>query len=1013
MNDLLQRLPRFSLIFTMVVLMVMGVALIPLLDIDSEPRARQGQTLYISFAWPDASAKVVEQNVTSRIEGVVAGVRGVESVESESRMGGGTVTVQLKEQADVSAARFEISSMLKQIRRRLPEGVSYPTLSGGDVVTGQRRQDETTLLMTYLVNGHQESRRLKQRAEDIFQKPLSRIEGVRQVEVTGGKEQYVEITYDPLLLDSYGLTAGDLTSGIRAFLGRQDLVGDVLTEDGHRIALYLTTGDFSRRLEEMPVKVEDGKIVYLNDLATCKLKDREPDSYFRVNGMETVYLNIYADPRANLLRLSREVQHEVETLQGQDGKSEVWLSLQNDSSDEKQGELHRLVRYSLLSLAILLLFVLAVRREWRYLTVIAITLLANVLISVVIYWLMDLRLHVYSLAGITVSLSLIIDASIVMIEHYSYYRDRSAFLSILAAMLTTIGALILIFFMPDYIREDLTDFAWIVIVNLSVSLVVALLFVPPLVDVVYGTQPQQKAQRRRPSRMAARLSRLYGGYLRLSQRRWCRWACIVLWAAAFGISLWKFIGCLDTNTYAEEPEEMQLHIRGQMPQGGTAAQLNEKVRLLEQLLSTMPELRRWETYVGAEGAYVTVRFKPEALGTSAPYRVENQVISRVISIGGADWSTSGVSQRGFSNSLNLQYRGNHLELSGYNYERLYRYCEDLAKQLKSNPRVMDLMIVTPGHEEEADELYVEWNRANMALYGVTPTQVHDAVAQIISSQQVGNYRGERDTEPHALVLRSRRMDTYSLWQLRNSQLRLDDGRSLPLSEFLTIERRHAQNVIPRRNQQYVLRVDFNVLGSYVYTERYIKEQTQQMNDRLPVGYRCQNTSWGWYDDTGEQYWLLGIVVAVIFFLCAVLFESLLRPLVIIGLIPCSFIGVFLVFWLTGVPFGTGGFASMVLLCGTSVNAGIYLLSQFDYVRRRRPSEPRLRAYASAFNHKIMPILLTIFSTVLGLIPFLLGGLENKFWFSFAVGTMGGLAVSLLALVGTQPLFLSLRKRKKR
>ena len=104
---------------------------------------------------------------------------------------------------------------------------------------------------------------------------------------------------------------------------------------------------------------------------------------------------------------------------------------------------------------------------------------------------------------------------------------------------------------------------------------------------------------------------------------------------------------------------------------------------------------------------------------------------RVIGIGGADWSTYGVSQRGFSNSLNLQYRSNSIEMTGYNYDRLYRFAQDLCDLLRQNPRAVDVAIVTPGHENQEDEYYVRYNWERLKLLGITPGQIHSAVNDLL------------------------------------------------------------------------------------------------------------------------------------------------------------------------------------------------------------------------------------------------------------------------------------------
>src|SRR3712207_3244204 len=141
------------------------------------------------------------------------------------------------------------------------------------------------------------------------------------------------------------------------------------------------------------------------------------------------------------------------------------------------------------------------------------------------------------------------------------------------------------------------------------------------------------------------------------------------------------------------------------------------------------------------------------------------------------------------------------------------------------------------------------------------------------------------------------------------------------------------------------------------------------------------------------------VVIIIFFICTILFESLYKALIIIMLIPVSLTGMFLTFHFSSIEFGTGGFAAMVFLCGLTVNNGIYMINEYKNECR----------YIKAYNHKIIPISLTVFSTILGFIPFLLEGPTERFWFSFAVGSISGLLFSMISVVFTMPLFLKLYK----
>jgi multidrug efflux pump subunit AcrB len=953
------------------------------------------------------------------------------------------VTIELKKEADVSSVKFEISSLLKQIYKKLPEGVSYPSLIGGEVLSERGTSETTQLLLTYQVNSNLSDEQLKEYIERKVEPELKRLEDVKRVEVTGGVSKYIEITYNPFVLANYGLSALDIESGIRSFMGREDIVGEVM-HNQKRIDLFLTTDKFAKALEEIPIGQVDGKTIYLNDLATYEYKNREPDSYYRVNGLNTIYLNIHVDAQANKIALSGKLQKQMKILESQLKKG-VYLTMTYDGAQERVSELNKLVWRSLMALGILLIFIWLAKREWKYLAIMVVTLAAIILTAVIAYWLFDIRLHIYSLAGITVSLGLVIDASVVMTDHYSYYRNRKAFLAIMAALLTTIGSLVVVFWLPEFLQKDLYDFAWIIIINLSVALLVAYAFTPALIDQMKYRSYQQGHIRRKA--LVRGWTRFYARYIAFVQKR--KWIYIILVVMAFGIPFhalppkWEghdiynatlgsdffqlkcketlsevfggtmrlFAESLSDNTYSRgEEKEMKLHIRAQMPLGGSAAELNEKVVILENFLAGFKEIKRFETRIDRWGADLQVEFKEEYQHTSFPYLIENKVIGKVISIGGADWSTYGVSERGFSNSLNLQYRSNSINISGYNYDRLYRIAEEMCEVMKQNSRVVDLTIETPGHENQENEFYMRYNKELMALYGFDIHAAHSTLRGILSGYDIQRYEDSHLAAD--MYLKSSEKDRFDLWHLQNAYLKVN-GTDTKLSDIMQIEQREAKNCIPKRNQEYVLRVAFNILGSYTYTSKYIDNITKEFNAKMPVGYRCLNASYGWYEDNGTQYWLILLIVVIIFFICAILFESLRLPLVIIMLIPVSFIGTFLTYYFSGVEFGTGGFASLVLLSGLTVNGGIYIVNEYQNICRRIGSKSTsnlIRLYVQAYNHKIIAVMLTILSTVLGLIPFLIDGKEEPFWFSFAVGSAGGLLFSVIAIVFIMPIMLNIHNK---
>ena len=1009
---------NFSILLIMCILMVIGVALTPRLDISNEPRPEQGKTLTITYWWQNASAKVVEQNVTSRIEAAVSSVKGVEKVSSVSEFGSGRITVEMKPKANVSMAKFEIASILRQLRPKLPKNMSFPVVSGGEVDASRADDDEVKLILTYQLNADMSEEQMRQLAEKESKHDIEKIAGVNNVQVSGTKLQYMEISYDANEIGVYGLTNNDIVEAVRNFTGREDVIGEVTKNQGRvTVPLILTSKGNGKTFEQMPLSTIDGKIIYLNNLTTCNIREKQPDSYYRVNGMNSVYVNVYADKDASVVSVSGKVKDALE--KSANSFIAKHSTLTYDRAEIQMKEFYTLLLRSSLTLVILLLFVwLAGGRKWIYTGIIAFALLANILMAVLLYWLFDIRLHPMSMAGITVSLGIIIDSTIVMVDHYGYYRNRKAFIGVLAAMLTTIGSLVIVFWLPDYLRHDLKDFSVVVMINLAIAIIVASVFVPALIERARLFSRKTITTRTLRVRLVIAFSHIYQRYVGWCQHRFGRWGFLLVFALLFAGSLYYFVECLDSNTYRPKKPRMMLHIRGQMPVGGSVQELNEKIKEIEAFLTQYnKEIRKFETSIWGRGGSIDVDFTDEALHTSFPYMLENRVIGKLVSIGGADWATYGVSERGFSNSLQLQYRSNSIQLVGYDYDRLYAFAEEMYRELRKNNRVADLIIQTPGHENQENELYMEYDRRALALSGLSPQNIYYTLRNLLEGGNADDIEiSENRKMP--VVVRPSTKESFDEWKLRNSHVNVG-GRDVRPSGFMDINQREAKNVIPRENQEYILEVAFNVLGSYTYTYRLLSRTIEKYNHYLPVGFRCKDRTYGAYEDEGTQYWLIGLVAVIIFFIIAILFESLMQALAVVSLIPVSFIGLFLTYYIAGVPFGTGGFAAMVLLAGLTVNAGIYIICQNNNQQdlrillanwdKREKHRIGCKKYVTAFNHKIIPILLTILSTVLGMIPFLIDGPDSQpFWYSLAVGTIGGLMFSIVPIFLFLPCILRLK-----
>lgn len=1063
LSSLIERISSFSLVFVLCVLWAIGVFLIPRLDVTDTPRATQGKILTVSFYWNNIPPHVLEQEVTSKIEGAMAMVKGVKEIRSESFHGMGRVLVELKKGENVSATKFEISSILRQMADKLPQGCSYPSLSGGEVVneSSSNRQEHNKLL-TYRLHADLSIGQMKEYAQGQIKPWIERVEGVKWASVSGFNSRYLEIEYNPMELSTYGLSAGELVEAIRGFIGKSSIVGDIIltTPEGEkeRATLLLASLPQTDDIGKIALKKVDGKIIYLNNLASFVYKNYVPTEFFRINGMNTIYINVYVDARESVVSLSRSIQDQIQELQPL-LKEGVHLELIYDAAKEKRSELEKLLRRMLTAISLLLLFVWLSKPNAKYLFCIVVSLISNLLIAIIFYYIFDIRLHTIVLAGITISFGLIIDSSIIMTSHYAYYRNRKAFISIFSALLTTAGTMALVFFLPEHLQKDLVDFAIIVIINLTVAMLVALFFIPALIN-----QTAYYSRKISISRKRARLIGLWNGfyikYIQLTQHR--KWICVLVLIVSFGIPIHLLPNRLDvslekymtdqevelpwykecynatlgssffiTNVKPhlskifggtlrlfylalrdyewEQPNpEIKLEVKGKLPMGGTAGELNEKVKILEAFLLTFEELERFETEITSRGAVVKIEFKPAYRHTSFPHVFESKVVGELLTIGGADWSTMGVSKQGFSNSIRLVNRNHRIDLTGYNYNRLSRYTKSLADQLSANSRISDLLISVPNlSTQEDNELYVDYNKEKLALYKITPQQIHALIESILSETPLGKYSHQNVRTD--LIVRSGQQQEFDLWNLKNTYLHLPN-RSFPLTELLEIKERNAQNYIAKRNQEYQLSIHFNAKGSYLFVSEYLQSVIEDYNRQLPVGYRCVNGVDMRRNDASSQYLLLGVAIALVFIICSILFESLSLPLALLCLIPISFMGVFVTFYITGAYFGTGGLAAMVMLSSMVVNAAIYIINEYRQ-HSQRQSARSVQLFVKAYNHKILSVILTMISTVLALIPFLWDREADTFWYSFAMGIVGGLCFALPAIVFILPIFLSLKEKK--
>jgi len=1059
----------FTINILFVMLIIIGAAVIPLLSLQLNP-TRYLPSLTISWNWPESPVRVVEQEVTTVLEGVLSTVTGVKKISSSTYNERGTITVEFDKNTDLRAKRFEVASLLRESRKRLPERVSFPVIS-----MNMPSNQSGSIILSFQINGNASTSYIYTLAEELIKPRISVVEGVYSVNIYGATPLEWEIIYDQDKLSAMGVSSSSISSSIDKYLLEKEIGGATETlAGGITKRTYLTlTGNSEDifRWDDIPVAKASGRIIHLTDVAQVKLKDQQPRSYYRINGLNTVNLTISAGKNVNNIKVAEAVKKEIEKIK-KELPSGYSIRTSIDNTIFIKAEISKNIFRAILSVILLLLFVLLISREFKYLLIITISLIANIFIAFIFYYLFKLEMHLYSLAGITVSFGIIINNTIVMTDHIRYHKNRKVGISLLAATLTTIGALVVIFFLDEASKVTLSDFAAVVIINLTVSLAVALFFIPSLLEKIKLT-PKFSALIIKRKRRVVRFSKFYLKSINFIIRY--RVAFIILALLIFGLPVFYLPDSLPkVRRYDMKDSELtkferiynktlgnKKYVQNIKPTinkvlGGTFRLFNDKVKNgrfyyygssdevqrtkltvntglseegltiddlnstcigLENMLAAYNEIDMFTTSIySAENATINITFKPEHDYSIFPFILKIKIEDYMNGIGSYHASVYGVG-KAFSNQVYSDYiRTTYsVAMKGYNYDELYGYANSLKDRLLNSGkgRIKEVFLLSgssSGYMFGGGNKKAYRNRLEMDKYYLTESSSDVALAYSEAR------RFSRSSSPFQTVyingfmapvsVKSLQSDEYDYWSFINAPLKTHSGLSVKMKDFSTITREVTDNTISREDQQYLISVGYDFIGNYELGKIILDRNIDETAAMLPLGYTAQSGSYNYSSNQKKtNYYLIFLVILIIYFICSILLESFKQPFTVISLIPFSFIGVFLTFHLFKITPDEGVFAALILLCGIVVNATLYILNDFNSIRKRKPELPERVAYLKAFNGKIIPIFLTKLATIVGLIPFLLTGKDERFWFALAAGTIGGLVFSMIGLFVYQPIML--------
>ena len=722
------KLTSFSTIILFLLLTVIGVFLVPQVPLKLNP-TKSLPSITVRYSWRGASLDAVEKKVTSKLENVFSTVRGIKNITSRSTQGGGYITISFDKNTDLESTRFEINALIRQVHSKLPEGVSRPSLSIVDP-----ENDEKTLLV-YSLSGNNSTYQLKKYAEENIKPDLALLDGISDIYITGSKNKEWLIEYDFQKIQNLGFTFKDVTDAIETFFVNYPLglTSELNKENTLNYKHIILTSYDGKKVpwKKIIIGKSGERFIYLTDIAKINYQESKPNNYFRINGLESVYIMVYAQPDINDVLLAKNINFEIEKLKGEIPKGYAILKTY-DSTDFITKELEKILYRTLYTVIILLLFVFLLSRQWKYLLIITLSLIANVSISFIFFYLFKLEIHLYSLAGITISLGIIIDNSIVMIDHIRHKNNLKVFTVILAATLTTVGALVSIFFLDDLQKVNLIDFAWVIIINVIVSLALALFLIPALIEQVKLGSKKSKINFKQKRKVVVAGNWYYSFLLRILHYKKVIICIIIL---LFGLPLFLlpnsiskdaalsglYNNTIGSETYTKyirpysdialggvlrpfllnvktketysDPQRTSLNLIARMPYGANVQQLNEVFLDLENFLSPYEEIDQFQVKIHS-GQFGTLKvlFKEAYEHGNFPQFLTNKLKQKALYYGGnVETQIFGVG-RGYSNKTDTESFNSKIFLYGYNYTELKLYAKKLKEDLLKHPRINEIRI---------------------------------------------------------------------------------------------------------------------------------------------------------------------------------------------------------------------------------------------------------------------------------------------------------------------------------
>lgn len=1014
-------LPNFSVSRPVTILMLfIGLILIGLisfqnLGLDLLPDLSFPMSAII-VSYSGVAPQEIENMITIPLEEAVATIRGVKNINSYSREGSSVVLMEFNWGTDMDVSALNIREKIDQVKGFLPDDASDPIVIKFD-----------PSLMPILVLGmdseEKDLQKLQEYAEDIIKPRLERLEEVASVSINGGLDREILVSIDNGKLRSNQLSFSQVTA---ALAGENVNLPAGTLKEGTINFLIRTLGRFEsiQDIEEILIYNIRGNKIYLGDIAKVEDTFKERNSITYVNGKPGIMMSLQKESGKNTVTVAKRIFKELETIQKL-LPDDISITPVFDSSDFIKKTISQVGWVALYGAVLAILVLLFFLGNLSSTLIISFAIPISLIFTFTLLYFSNLTLNMMTLGGLALGIGMMVDNSIVVLENIFRYRElgtdikKSACLgasevgtAISASTFTTIAVFLPIVYVQGIASELFRPMGYTITFSLLTSLLVALTLVPMLSSKILRFKVKDNSQSvskensvknslKQGGRIFNFMREEYGRLITWSLRH--RGIVFVLAVIIFvgSIMLVPFVG----TEFIPSSDQGQFNINITLPTGTNLETTREVVREVEKIVSEIPEIRSMLTTAGEGSGGMGFSTEGGNSGTIMVNLVEQnkrernvgQIINELRQkIGTYPDAQIKFSEQGFSFSS-----GSDLEvkISGDSLDELENIANRILILLAEVEGVYDLKSSV---EDVRPELHVNIDREKANLYGLNTAQIASTVHDALLGRVASIY--QEKGKQIAIRIRLEEEDRNSIEEVENILISSSAGLQIPLKEIAEVTVDSGPKGIDRKNQQRVVNVSANISDRFL--GKVIQDAQQQL-DKLVLSEDYRYEFVGENREMQESFMELALAlvlsILLVYMIIAAQFESLLMPLAVMFSVPFSLIGVILALLLTDKSLNVLSFIGIIMLVGIVVNNSIVLIDYINKLRQR--GMERKEAIILGGKTRLRPILMTMFTTVLALVPMALGvGEGSELRAPMAITIIGGLTSSTFLSLIIVPIF---------